>query len=420
MATAEADARPGWLDWPVCRALVDGLGEAHLCFVGGAVRDHLLGLTIEDVDAATDLTPDRVMAALDGGDAKVIPTGLDHGTVTVALGGRAVEVTTLRRDVKSHGRRADVAFTRDWEADARRRDFTMNALYMCPDGRLYDPLDGASDLAAGRVRFIGDPMDRIQEDALRLLRYYRFLARFPAGAVCADSRRAAAAHPALLDGLSRERIGAETRKLLAAPDPSRAVAFMAEDGLWPHVLGDGASHLDFAGFDRLMAADRMAGGAGPGPALARLAVLAGGAAAPVVALKRALRLSNREERGLAACVAALAADEALDGPDAPGVTGAMRRLLYRFGRDAANLAVRMQLGGAGGLAAMLHRLNGLDTPVLPVTARDLMARGVPRGPTLGDRLADLERHWLDAGCRPDRAALLSLVDQESGSGAVSR
>ncbi|MFN3616319.1 MAG: CCA tRNA nucleotidyltransferase, partial [Rubrimonas sp.] len=243
---------PEWLNDPAICAVMAALASARPLFVGGCVRDALLGRTASDVDVCVTSPPDRTMAMLSAAGLRAEPTGVDHGTVTAISGGRGIEVTTLRRDVATDGRRAVVAFTDDPAEDAARRDFTMNALYAGPDGVVLDPLGGLQDLRAGRVRFIGDAHARIAEDFLRVLRFFRFTAWFGRAGVDADGLRACAAHAQELRRLSRERIGREMRRLLAAPDPGPAVAAMADAG----VLAPVAAGADPSILPALVAAER--------------------------------------------------------------------------------------------------------------------------------------------------------------------
>ncbi|RMD46493.1 MAG: CCA tRNA nucleotidyltransferase, partial [Alphaproteobacteria bacterium] len=298
MARAPADFPvpwpPEWLADPDLRRVTGMLERAghQAWIVGGAVRNALLGLDPGDIDIATDARPERVMALAEAEGLRAVPTGFDHGTVTVVSGGRGFEVTTFRRDVATDGRRAVVAFSDRLEDDARRRDFTINALYLAPDGRLVDPVGGLTDLRARRIRFIGDPATRIREDYLRILRFFRFHAWYGDPERGLDPEGLAAVR-ALADGLGRlsaERIGTEMRKLLAAPDPAAAVAAMAEAG----VLGRILPGADPALLAALVAAERRRGMA---PAwLRRLAALG---VDPDLARER-LRLSRAEHRHLVA------------------------------------------------------------------------------------------------------------------------
>src|SRR5262249_54159374 len=218
----------------VLATLASGGVEAR--FVGGSVRDALLGRPIGDIDIATPAPPERVIELLEKSGIKVIPTGVAHGTVTAVVPPRHFEITTLRRDVETYGRRARVAFDADWAADAARRDFTINAIFLTPDGTLHDPVGGLADLRARRVRFVGDPANRIAEDVLRILRYYRFEARFGGGLGDPQARAACHAMANLLLGLSSERAAQELVRLLATADPARALRMMEEDGVLAVIL----------------------------------------------------------------------------------------------------------------------------------------------------------------------------------------
>src|SRR5690606_38692919 len=272
----------------LCDALGGGVGEAR--FVGGAVRDGLLGLPVNDVDIATVHAPDAVMRRIRAAGFKAVPTGLAHGTITAVLDHWPVEITTLRRDVSTDGRRATVAFATDWREDAARRDFTMNALYADPlDGALQDYFGGVDDLAARRVRFIGDAQARIAEDHLRILRYFRFTARFGALDRGSVDYAACVAHATSLMALSRERIADELLRLLALPDPSDVVAAMVEDGVLAPVLPE-VTVAGVAALRALLGAERAAGLAPDG--LRRLAALLPGEAVAEQIGPR-LRLSNK-------------------------------------------------------------------------------------------------------------------------------
>ena len=266
MARLEAD----WLDREDLAALVAALGEGTVRWVGGAVRDTLLGLPVKDIDAATTLTPDEVIARLDAAAIRSVPTGIDHGTVTALLPGGPVEITTLRKDVSTDGRRATIAYSDDWREDAARRDFTINALYVDPASReLFDFFDGLDDLEERRVRFIGDPRQRIREDHLRILRYYRFQARF--GATLDDeAERACTELAPMLKGLSRERVAWELLTLLAVPDPTETVARMYRQGVLGMVLPE-TGDAEIVAFEKLVEFERKTGR--PPAAIRRLAAL---------------------------------------------------------------------------------------------------------------------------------------------------
>ena len=230
--------KPSWLDATSVSRLLAAFEAAGIeaRFVGGCVRDALLEIAGGDLDLATPARPDAVMAALKRARIKAIPTGIEHGTVTAVIGPRHFEITTLRRDVETDGRHAVVAFEAGWKEDAARRDFTINAIYLSPDGMLFDPVNGQADLAAHRVRFVGDAATRIEEDVLRILRYYRFEARFGSGAGNAEARAACRAAVGRLPTLSAERVSRELMRLLAGPDPVRVLSMMRDDGVLGAIL----------------------------------------------------------------------------------------------------------------------------------------------------------------------------------------
>jgi tRNA nucleotidyltransferase/poly(A) polymerase len=392
-----------WRRAATSRRLLDAL-EADgrpARFVGGCVRDSLKGLDREawDVDLCTPEPPARVLALLERAGVKAVPTGLAHGTVTALIAEQPFEITTLRRDVETDGRHAVVAFTDDFEADAARRDFTINAMSCDRAGRLFDYFGGLGDLEAGVLRFVGDPRRRIAEDHLRILRFFRFYARF--GERAPDAATAAALREGVagLDRLSGERVRVELSKLLDAPDPRAAVAWMAELGVLERVLGEVVDRTSFA---RLVAIEPA-----PDP-LRRLAALVRGARRPAAdALAARLRLSNAEARRLATLVAVPAAR--LDRADA----AELARALYRHGRDGALAAGLFGLardGADGGAAAALAaRVAATAPPVFPLKGGDVVAAGVAPGPAVGRVLRRVEEIWLAEGCAADRAALLARL-----------
>jgi poly(A) polymerase len=394
-------ARQSWMDEPATRAVLDAFaaGSAEARFVGGSVRDALLGLPIGDIDIATPAPPERVTELLQKSGIKVVPTGLAHGTVTAVIPPRHFEITTLRRDVETYGRRARVAFGADWAGDAARRDFTINAIFLAPDGTIDDPTGGLADLRAGRVRFVGDPATRIAEDVLRILRYYRFEARFGAGAGDPQARAACRAASYLLPTLSAERVAQELVKLLAAPDPSAALAMMAEDGVLAVILPEARRR------DRLQ--QMIALEPDPDP-LRRLAALIDVDAAGAAALAARLRLSNVWRDRLQG----LAAPWPLD-PQA--AAAGQRRALYRFGagryRDIALLLAAEGAIGAGRLAELLAAARDWTAPQFPLSGHDVTALGIPPGPRVG-ALLDAALRWWEAGdFVPGRDACLARLKE---------
>jgi poly(A) polymerase len=373
---------PAFLADPALCKVLAALPEARV--VGGAVRDALAGREVADVDLATPRRPEEVMAALRAAGLKAAPTGLDHGTVTAIADHRGFEVTTLRRDVATDGRRATVAFTDDWRADAARRDFTINALSMAPDGAVFDYFGGIEDLCARRVRFVGDAATRIAEDYLRILRFFRFWARYGAGAPDAEAAAAIAAAVPGLARLSAERVWSELKRILAAPDPREAVALMRRLGVLGAVLPEGAAP------ERLTAL--VAAGAPPDPLLRLAALLEGDAAS----LAERLRLSGEERERLIALRAAPA-------PPPEATDADLRRALASTPR--AVLEGRIWL--AGGDRTLLECLAATPALEFPLRGRDLAAAGVKPGPEMGALLAELREWWLASGCEGDVRAELA-------------
>ena len=360
-------------------------------YVGGCVRDTLLGLPVSDVDLATRLTPEEVMERLAKARIKAVPTGIAHGTVTAVVAGKPVEVTTLRRDVATDGRRATIAYTDDWREDAARRDFTINALFADPASlEVHDYFDGEADLAARRVRFIGDPLTRIAEDHLRILRFFRFFARFGAGEADSEALAACTARANDLMALSRERIADELTKLLALPAPVSAIRLMVERGILkpvlPEIGPDGVQRLA-----RLVEREEEAGAA-PHP-LRRLAALLPPEPDVAAAVAHRLRLSNRAARRLAAA-AAWAEDK--DGPEL---------LAYRIGADEAADRILLGDGDPRAVAA----LAGWQRPRLRLGGGDLIAMGLEAGPVVARTLQAVEREWAEAGFPPEGAAQRAIA-----------
>lgn len=379
-------------------------GGAEARFVGGCVRDTILGRPVRDVDLATDARPERVMELLRAAGVAAVPTGIAHGTVTAVVDGTPVEVTTLRRDVETDGRRAVVDFTDDWREDAARRDFTMNALSLSPDGIVHDFFGGVADARAGRVLFVGDPEARIREDVLRILRFFRFLAHYgraaPDAAALAACRRLAP----LLPRLSGERVRAELLRLLEAPDPVPVWRLMTEEGVLAPLLPEAAG---LRRLDALTGLER-AGSAGPDP-LRRLAALLPRSGATALDVAARLRLSNRERDRLALLAEPpLPVDPA--SPDAGN-----RRTLHRLGTDRFTDLVLLEAAFRGlGREAVEPALAAAASwrPVsFPLAGRDLLARGIPPGAAMGRLLKDLEAWWEERDYRPDRDACLAELER---------
>lgn len=376
-----------WMTAPETAAVLAALSSDGdvARFVGGCVRDALLGRPVSDVDIATTGAAEDNIRHLTAAGIKAVPTGLAHGTLTAVRGHRHFEITTLRLDVETYGRHARVAYTDDWAADAARRDLTMNALYADADGTLYDPMGGRADLEAGQVRFVGDAATRIAEDRLRILRFFRFHAWYGHGAPAADALAACTAAAPEIGLLSAERVRVEVLKLLAAPAAPAVVRLMAEAGVLTHVL-PGPADLD--------ALDRLAGLEPAPEPLRRLAALTGH---PDTAKR--LRLSNAERDRLAFLHRPL--PEVVASTD----LAALRRAAYRHG--AGPVADRLLLAGEPAAAAAIRDWT---PPALPVAGADAVARGVRPGPRVGKLLAAVEAWWLDADFVPDRAQCLARLD----------
>ena len=373
------------------RALGAGRGETR--FVGGCVRDTLLGIDASDVDLATRIAPGEVIARLEAARIKVVPTGIAHGTVTAVLDGKPIEVTTLRRDVATDGRRATIAFTEDWREDAARRDFTINAMSADPKTRtVYDYFGGLDDIAARQVRFIGDPLQRIAEDHLRILRFFRFHARFGRGAPDPDGLAACAARANDLMALSRERIADEVLKLLALPEPTDTVGLMIERGILKPVLPEIAS------VERLAPLPKRERAADVEPdSIRRLAALLPPGIAAEIASR--LRLSNAARQRLS-CI--------LSGDDA--VADDPRVLAYYSGPacaiDRLLLDQRLATAEAGRRVRMLASWK---RPRLPIGGGDLIAMGLEAGPVVAATMQAIEREWVTSGFSGSRADLRAVA-----------
>jgi poly(A) polymerase len=390
---------PGFLSDPALIPVLAALPEARVA--GGAVRDTLAGRPVADIDLATPRRPAQVVEALTQAGIRAVPTGIEHGTVTAVSGGRGFEVTTLRRDVQTDGRHAVVAFTGDWQADAARRDFTMNALSMTREGAVFDYFGGIADLRAGVVRFVGDPATRIAEDYLRILRFFRFHAGYGSGPPDAAAVAAIRAGVPGLSRLSAERVWSELTRILGAPDPREAVALMAELGVLAAVIPEGA---DAARLARVVAVGA------PADPLLRLAALLTGDPATFAAR---LRLSTADRDRLTTLVNA-----PLARPDADDAT--LRRLLADT--DPAILLDRTWLGRGTGpdWTALRARLASMPRPVFPLEGRDVLALGLPPGPDVGSLLRAVRVWWLDGGCRADAAACQAELARRATQLASSR
>jgi poly(A) polymerase len=375
-----------------------GVAEGEIRFVGGCVRDTLLGIPVADVDLATRLLPEEVIRRLEAARIKAVPTGLAHGTVTAVIRGKPVEITTLRRDVSTDGRRATVAFTDDWREDAGRRDFTINALSVEPEsGEVFDYFAGLDDLRARRVRFIGDALTRIAEDHLRILRFFRFHGRFGQGAPDPEGLDACTRRANDLMALSRERIAGELVRLLALPDPAPTVLIMVERAILKPVLPE----IDLDGVDRLAWLVQREDSAGVAPdGIRRLAALlpAGQIAVDVAAR---LRLSNAQRSRLE-CIERAEPDNSV-----PPL-----QLAYRIGAECA--ADRLLLDprfGAEEAAARIGSLASWQRPGLPVRGGDIVAAGVTAGPDVARLLRQIEERWIGEDF-PDELRAREIMAEE--------
>ena len=379
-----------WTQRPELARLVAALGAEQVRWVGGAVRDTLLGAEVRDIDAATPIEPRAVVTLLEEAGIRTIPTGIDHGTVTAILDGGNVEITTLRKDVETDGRRATVAFATEWRNDAARRDFTINALYADPASlEVFDYFGGVADLEAHHVRFIGDARQRIREDYLRILRYYRFQARFGSD-LDAEAEDACAELASGLKGLSRERVGWELQNLLALPDPAATVSRMRDRGVLPVVLPEAGKH-EVEALEQVIDAERTAG-LSPDP-IRRLAALIPAVPSLAETVAARLRLS-RSQRDRLSCAAARSPDDAREP----------RALAYRSGVACA--VDRLLLSGVDPAP-----LIGWEPPDLPLKGGEIVGRGVSAGPEVARILQAVERQWV-AEDFPPRARVTELLDAE--------
>ena len=384
-------------------------GEARV--VGGAVRNALLGEHVHEIDLATALDPQSVMRRAAAAGLASYPTGIDHGTVTVVADGESYEVTTLRRDVETDGRRAVVAFTSDWHEDAMRRDFTINALSANADGDVFDTVGGLADLAAGRVRFIGDAESRIREDYLRILRFFRFTSAYAKASPDAHGLQAATALKDGMRQLSGERIGSEMMKFIVTPRAGEIAAIMQQHGILQVLTAAVATPSDLQRLQLIEAA------LGEAPdAILRMAALMLSAPADVSTLASDFRLSNANAHALRAAAAVNAAHNVGASQQAAKVE------IYRNGRDAFQRAQRIAWARSKAPAtddAWLERAGlaaSWTAPALPITGADILALGVPAGPRVGDILRAFEAWWLDAGFPADAALHKAKLADLSAAG----
>lgn len=378
--------QPSFLSDPALITIWDALPHARLA--GGAVRDALCGAPIADIDLATPTPPEETMTALKLAGIKTVPTGLAHGTVTAVLDHRAFEITTLRHDVETDGRHAVVAFSDDWMLDAARRDFTINAMTMARDGTVFDYFDGRADLASGRLRFVGDPTTRIAEDYLRILRFFRFYARF---ARMPPDEGTLAALQAGIPGLARlsaERVWSELRRILSAPDPTGSIQLMHRLGIWNAVLPEAPV---IRPLDNLP----------PDPLLRLAAMLTGDAMTAATRLK----LPNQDRDRLVRLIAT---------PSPGGSDDDLRRMLADH--LPADLIDRSWIDGK---PDERQRLSTMPRPDFPLKGRDVVALGEAAGPVVGDLLRDVRQWWMDHGCHPNRQECLEELARRADSTKIA-
>lgn len=408
-------AHADWFRAPELTRVLDLLNRdgAETRIAGGAVRNSLMNMPVHDVDLATTLLPQDVISRAEDEGIKPVPTGIEHGTVTLVSNGSVFEVTTLRRDVETDGRRATVAFSTDWQEDANRRDLTINGLYADRDGRVIDLVGGLKDIESGTVRFIGDASERIAEDYLRVLRFFRFFALYGRFRPDADGLRACARAKEKLGSLSAERVWSEMKKMLAAPDPGRALLWMRQVGVLSEILPE----TEKWGIDtvpQLVEAGRSLGW--KHDPMLRLAAILPPDSERLTALSGRLRLSRAEDRFLQDYAAAPVIGETMAGT-------ALDRLLYRHGIQGivtrlkiavANAWVDLEAPAAAreknlAFQSLLKRAQNFQKPQFPVAGEDLIAAGMAPGPKLGEMLGKLEDIWVEKNFHPSRSDLLERL-----------
>ncbi|USG61885.1 CCA tRNA nucleotidyltransferase [Sneathiella marina] len=388
---------PDWSGWPEVKRVFSAISEVNgtARFVGGCVRDALLGITSDDIDICTDLTPIDTIDALERKSIRVIPTGLAHGTVTAVINKCKFEITTLRVDVQSHGRHADVRFTKDWYSDASRRDFTINAIYLDPTGEIFDPFEGISDLKDGRVRFIGNPEERIAEDRLRILRFFRFFARFGGNIPDKEALNACRKNAQYLESLSAERVQKELLQILAVVDPLPAVKLMAKNQILKVIL-PGAPNTSLLASLLSLPFDT--------DSIQRLACLLGGEPDHAARAAQKLKFSRKlENRLLVMCDSN---DEALRSEHQK------QTVLYRLGKQGfidQALLYCSRKGDVRELETSLDLAENWCVPVFPISGSDLTELGVAPGPEMGQLLKKMEQSWVSSGFSLTKEILISEV-----------
>jgi len=388
-------------------------GEVRV--VGGAIRNTLMGEAVGDVDLATTVLPEDLITRAKAARIKAIPTGIDHGTVTLVIDGQGFEVTTLRTDIKPMGRHAEVAFGEDWQADAERRDFTVNALYADHTGLVHDPVGGMADIESRTIRFIGEAEKRIEEDHLRILRFFRFFARYGGGRPDADGLRACVRQREKLNSLSAERVWKELKSLLAAPDPGRSLLWMRQSGILTLLLPE----TEKWGIDAVagLIASENAHGWSPDPLL-RLMAMVPPDTIRMEALAARLKMSKAEAARLKEWALATA-------PQADTAGTVLERLIYRHGKTPvcdrlklAQAAIRARpaneiddktLADMASFSKLLARAEKFKRPQFPLNGKDLIKAGLEPGETIGQRLAAAETKWIESNFTLDHQRLLHLA-----------
>ncbi len=418
-ATGKLPPQP-WMAWPETRAVVAALTAdgAEVRFIGGCVRDSILKRDVADIDIATPDRPERVVALLQRAGVEAVPTGIDHGTITAVVGHRHFEVTTLRIDVETDGRRAKVAYTDDWVADAARRDFTINTFSCRPDGDLFDPFEALGDLAHGRVRFVGNPTQRIDEDVLRILRFFRFQAYYGRPPASAEALAACRLRAPRLDSLSGERVRNELLRILLAPDPAEALLLMRGVQVLERVLPEVGERARYIGRLRMLVwlETRALGTDVIRPdAMRRLAAVLDTDAAGAARVADRLRLSNRQKDRLLTLAAPKIDIVAGMGEDD------LRRILHRLGaesvRDLAligwaterDVEARQPVARSEAWCDLISTAKAWQPLVFPLSGRDALELGLTPGPAVGAALKQVEDWWEQGGCRANRDACLAQL-----------
>ena len=395
-----------WMREPSILSLFKALPEGSLRFVGGCVRNALWGEDVGDIDLACQLEPEAVVAALEAAGIRYVPTGIAHGTVTAVIDGQPFEVTSLRRDVETDGRRATVAYTMDWAEDAQRRDLTMNSLYADLSGRVYDPTgQGLSDLKSRKFRFVGDAEQRVQEDYLRILRFFRFLALYGGQEkVDAASLKACREHQAGIRKLSAERVWMELKKLLSADNPVRACHIMLTNGILESVLPEANNVDGLEALLRLESREKIK----PDPLL-RLMAMSAREPLQMALLTKRLKMSKAETarlRGWADNDAQLSTDM---------LERERMAAIYKSGKSVIIDRARLRAAGetdpiqSSRWMSLADLAMGWQPPVFPLTGKDLAKAGVPKGPGMGKALKALEALWIRSGFSTEKPQLLAAL-----------